>query len=365
MDIPNVPYYSMVDDEVGYVVLTTFTQEAAKNISDAIRELQVNHPSLKSVVLDLRDNGGGLLMEAVNICNLFIPKDEIVVTTKSKVKERDRSFRTQYNPVFGELPVAVLVNNNSASASEIVSGVLQDYDRGVLIGQRTYGKGLVQNTHDIGYNARVKITIAKYYIPSGRCIQSVEYKDGEPLDIPDSQRTPFKTRNGRTVRDGGGVKPDIYFPKETLPPVLKALNEQNLVFDFVTQYCSQIDSIAPVEDYQFSDFDAFIAYTKTRNFTFETETERQLLKLIEVSKKEDQNIIPEITKLQGDIAAAKTNALAREKEAIIEQIELDIAGRYFFEKGRTKMKLKNDPMLEKAVEVLKDKKAYNEVLAKR
>ncbi|MBK6496677.1 MAG: S41 family peptidase [Saprospiraceae bacterium] len=201
VNIPNVPYSGFVADGVGYISLTTFTQNAGSNISKALKELKTKNPNMSGIILDLRQNGGGLLHEAVNICNIFIPNGEIVVTTKSKVKERDQTFKTQSQPADLEIPLAILIDKRSASASEIVSGVMQDLDRAVLIGQRSFGKGLVQNTKELPYNARLKITTSKYYIPSGRCIQGVEYENGEPKDIPDSQRTKFKTKNGRIVME--------------------------------------------------------------------------------------------------------------------------------------------------------------------
>ncbi|MCB0640654.1 MAG: PDZ domain-containing protein, partial [Phaeodactylibacter sp.] len=210
--VPNVPYHGMVNEDIGYISLTVFTREAGMNVANALRELKQENPQLKGVIFDLRGNGGGLLLEAVNISNSFVPKGELVVTTKGKVQDWDRSFLTQNSPVDQEIPLVVLINNRSASASEIVSGVIQDLDRGVLMGQRSYGKGLVQNTRDIGYNSKVKLTTAKYYIPSGRCIQSVEYQDGEPVHIADDKRAKFRTRNGRVVLDGGGVKPDVIVP---------------------------------------------------------------------------------------------------------------------------------------------------------
>jgi len=261
VSIPNVPYKGLVSEDIGYIALTTFTRNAGRNVGKALKELQVEQPNLKGIVLDLRGNGGGLLTEAVNVANVFIPKNELVVTTKGKVKEWDRSFRTQNTPIDTDIPLVVLIDQNSASASEIVSGVIQDYDRGVLIGQRTYGKGLVQNTRDVGYNAKVKLTTAKYYIPSGRCIQSVKYEEGEPVHIPDDERQPFKTRIGRTVLDGGGVKPDILLEEITDNQVVKSLIEDHYLFDYVTQFCLENETIPEVEDFSFdayADFQAFL-----------------------------------------------------------------------------------------------------------
>ncbi|MEM9849472.1 MAG: S41 family peptidase, partial [Bacteroidota bacterium] len=253
--IKNVPYYSMLNEDIGYVALTTFTRAAGDNVADAVRDLQAESPDMKGVVLDLRSNGGGLLMEAVNVSNIFLPKNKLIVTTKGKVQEWDRSFSTLNTPVDEEIPLVVLINNRSASASEIVCGSIQDYDRGVLLGQRSYGKGLVQNHRDIGYNAKVKLTTAKYYIPSGRCIQAVEYENGEPVDIAEDKRTPFNTiNNGRVVYDGGGVKPDLVIDKDGSSNILKTLDRTHVVFDYVTQYCQGKSEMEAVDNIYFKDF---------------------------------------------------------------------------------------------------------------
>jgi carboxyl-terminal processing protease len=225
--ISNVPHGDIVADGVGYIQLTTFTENASANISKAYKNLKDKDENLKGLMIDLRQNGGGLLREAVNICNLYIPRGREVVTTKGKLRDKDNVFRTMMTPEDLDIPLVVLVDGRSASASEIVSGVLQDYDRAVILGQRTYGKGLVQNFFEVGYNSRVKVTISKYYIPSGRCIQGVEYANGDPVDIPDSKRSKFKTKNGRTVLDGGGVTPDVKIEKPVLSNLMKALHEKD------------------------------------------------------------------------------------------------------------------------------------------
>ncbi|MBK6664796.1 MAG: S41 family peptidase [Saprospiraceae bacterium] len=262
VNIPNVPYSGFVADGVGYISLTTFTQNAGSNISKALKELKTKNPNMSGIILDLRQNGGGLLHEAVNICNIFIPNGEIVVTTKSKVKERDQTFKTQSQPADLEIPLAILIDKRSASASEIVSGVMQDLDRAVLIGQRSFGKGLVQNTKELPYNARLKITTSKYYIPSGRCIQGVEYENGEPKDIPDSQRTKFKTKNGRIVMDGGGVTPDVKLPARNVSAVTQALVDQHIIFDYVNNFCQNKEKIDTIGVFKFTDFTGFTEYLK-------------------------------------------------------------------------------------------------------
>jgi len=363
VDVPNVPFYGLVSEDIGYVALSTFTREAARNVGKAVRELKSQNENLKGVILDLRNNGGGLLSEAVDLCNLFIPRDEVVVTTKGKVKEWDRSFRTQNQPMDLDIPLAVVINNYSASASEIVSGVMQDYDRGVLIGRQSYGKGLVQNTRDIGYNAKVKLTTAKYYIPSGRCIQNVQYEDGEPVSIPDSQRTKFKTNNGRVVLDGGGVRPDVQIEKPAREGVLKALNEQDLIFEYVTDYCLQRDSIPPVEKFEFQQFDQFVSFLEERGFDYETKSEKLLNKLLTATEKEGYALEDEIDALRSSIKAEKRDAIQQYREAIISELEKEIVSRYYYQDGRIRMGLRNDEEIEQAITVLRDSGRYQEILA--
>ena len=265
VDIPNVPYSGMVSDEVGYITLTTFTQEAGKNIAKALRKLRAENSDLRGLVLDLRNNGGGLLSEAIDILGIFLPKESLVVTTKGKVRERDQAYRTRRTPIDIDMPVVVLINKSSASASEIVSGAIQDYDRGVIMGQRSYGKGLVQNQQEVGYNSRIKVTTSKYYIPSGRCIQSVAYENGEPKDIPDSEREVFKTKGGRPVLDGGGVTPDVKLDAFEPSEILQSLDENNWIFN---TSCFLIDFILSSKNNKFScvAFSAPSLYTSASDF---------------------------------------------------------------------------------------------------
>jgi carboxyl-terminal processing protease len=363
--VPNVPYHGMISDDVGYVALTTFTREAGKNVANAVKALKQENPGLKGVVFDLRGNGGGLLSEAVNVSNVFIPRNKVVVTTKGKVEDWDRSFSTMSEPVDEEIPIVVLINKNSASASEIVSGVMQDYDRGVLIGQRSYGKGLVQNTRDIGYNSKLKLTTAKYYIPSGRCIQSVEYEDGEPVDIPDERRTPFKTANGRTVLDGGGVKPDMMIKKFTDGGIVKSLLDQHLIFDYVTRYALGKDSIENVEDFRFTQFDDFVAFLQEQSFEYDTDSEKLLKKLQQTSEKEGYELDEELTELEAEIERHKKDALQQNREVIIDLLEKEIASRYHYQRGKIKMGLRNDKEVEEAIELLHDTARYNSILARQ
>lgn len=364
VNIPNVPYSGFVADGVGYISLTTFTQNAGSNISKALRELKTKNPNMSGIILDLRQNGGGLLHEAVNICNIFIPNGEIVVTTKSKVKERDQTFKTQSQPADLEIPVAILIDKRSASASEIVSGVMQDLDRAVLIGQRSFGKGLVQNTKELPYNARLKITTSKYYIPSGRCIQGVEYENGEPKDIPDSQRTKFKTKNGRIVMDGGGVTPDVKLPARNVSAVTQALVDQHIIFDYVNNFCQNKEKIDTIGVFKFTDFTGFTEYLKKRNFQYETEAEKYLNKAKEsMDSASDKTLSDEIVKLKQKISAAKSDELQASKMQIIEEIEKEIVSRYYFQKGKVQLTLDNDPEVKEAISILKDSNRYKKILA--
>lgn len=364
VEVPNVPYSGMVSDDVGYIALTTFTRDAGRNIAKALEDLKVEQPDLKGVILDLRDNGGGLLAEAVNVSNVFLPKGELVVSTKGKVKDWDRSFKTLNPPVDENIPLVVLINKNSASASEIVSGVIQDLDRGVLLGQRSYGKGLVQNTRDIGYNAKVKMTTAKYYIPSGRCIQSVEYHEGEPADIPDAKRTPFKTRNGRTVLDGGGVKPDVVLDFDADSDILQTLETKNIVFNYVTQWILKNPEVKAPEDFHFNHWDDFLKFLEKQNFDFDTHSEKLLKDLKEQSKKDGYISEADIKALEARIIEAKKADLNKHKDLITDMIEKEIVSRFFYEKGRIKIGLRNDPEIKEAVKLFGDKGKYEALLKK-
>ena len=362
--VPNVPYSGMVNEEIGYVSLSTFTRHAGKNVGDAVKKLKEENPNIKGVIFDLRGNGGGLLTEAVNVSNVFIPKGELVVTTKGKVADWDRSFKTLNRSIDEEVPLVLLIDKGSASASEIVSGVIQDLDRGVLIGQRSYGKGLVQNTRDVGYNSKVKMTTAKYYIPSGRCIQGVSYENGEPIDIPDSLRTNFKTRNGRTVQDGGGVKPDVTIDHPSNNTIIVDLYRKNLIFKYVTQYCLENPNIPTVEELEFTKFDEFVQFLKDENFEFETESEKVLKSLKERAKKEKMlaSIEKEIKLIENNIEAEKENDLIENKDAIVNIIEKEIASRYYYQKGKIQVGLKNDEEIKEAIAIINDSDRYQNLL---
>lgn len=362
VNVANVPFSGMVSGDVGYIALTTFTRNAGKNVENALKKLKEENPNLKGIIFDLRGNGGGLLTEAVNVCNVFIPKNELVVTTKGKVKDWDRSFKTLNVPLDLDIPLAVLIDKNSASASEIVCGVMQDYDRGVLLGQRSYGKGLVQNTRDVGYNAKVKLTTAKYYIPSKRCIQSVEYENGEPVHIPDEERASFVTRNGRKVLDGGGVKPDVVLNEDTDAAVVQGLLRDNYIFDYVTQYCLKNKEIATVENFEFNDFEGFLKFLDEKNFSYHSNSEKLLDKLKMTSETEGYTISTDIENLKTAIENTKKNEINEYKKVIVDLIEKEIATRFYYQEGKIKMGLKNDEEIKEAVNVLLDQAKYKSIL---
>ena len=363
--VNNVPYSGMLPNDIGYISLSVFSRNAANNIKKALSDLKSAHPDMKGLVLDLRGNGGGLLSEAVDIVNIFEPADELVVTTKGKVIEWDRTYATRGNPVDLEIPLAILTNKNSASASEIVSGSIQDLDRGVIIGQLTYGKGLVQNTKDLGYNSKVKLTTAKYYIPSKRCIQSVEYNDdGEPIHIPDSERAVFYTKNGRPVLDGGGITPDIKLQEKANTPVLKALQKQFVIFDFVTELIQNGEKMDSLELYHFTQFNKFTDFLKRKNFDYDTESEKLLQDLIEKGNEEGLagSFDPSIKAMQAAIDQKKSQEIAQNKTIIISEIEKELASRMQHIKGKIKMSLRNDEEVQKAIEVLSDSAQYKSIL---
>ena len=364
-DIPNVPVFEILDGDIAYVSLTTFTQDAGKNIQDALKKLKdQNEGKIEGIILDLRNNGGGLLREAIAVSNIFVDQGKQIVTTKGKVRDRDKAYNTLKKPFDLETPVTILINKSSASASEIVSGVIQDYDRGVLLGQRSYGKGLVQNTQEVGYNSRVKLTTSKYYIPSGRCIQSVEYENGEPVDIPDDKRSKFKTTNGRTVLDGGGVTPDIKLIVNDASPFVKSLQKNNIIFKYVTDYCKNHESIADAAEYKFTNYDAFVTFAKASGFVFESKSEQLLKELDAQLKQADLKATTEssVLVLTKVLNEDKEDDYIQFKDEITELIEDDIISRYYFQKGKILNSLNEDKEVLEAISVMRDKARYNKIL---
>ena len=366
VSIPNVPYGGMVSDGIGYVVLTTFTQDASRNIRKEITKMQSENKDMKGIILDLRNNGGGLLKEAINVSNIFVPQNKNVVSVRSKVKERDVKYKTLGTPLDLDIPLVVMINKKSASASEIVSGVIQDLDRGVIMGQRSYGKGLVQNTMNVGYNSRVKVTTSKYYIPSGRCIQSVEYDDGEPVDIPDEKRAKFKTEAGRTVLDGGGVTPDYKIENDGIPEIIKQLEEQNILFAYV----NTIESKYPTggeepEELTFTDFQALKSFIKKSDFAYESQSAELIESLKENFKDQKQmELLSQVEVLEDKIADEANLAIDNNKELLMAKVEEILAARQHYQKGKFFQKLKNDTEIVEAIDLLNAPAEYNKLLGK-
>lgn len=360
----NVPHYDMVSPEVAYVSLTTFTQNAGANIAKGLKELQKENPSMKGVILDLRHNGGGLLAEALHVTNIFVPKDLELVTTKGKVKDRDRAFTTRNVPVDVEIPLVVLIDKKSASASEIVSGSIQDLDRGVIMGQRSYGKGLVQNTKDLNYNSRVKLTTSKYYIPSRRCIQSVAYENGEPKDIPDDQRSVFKTKNGRKVLDGGGVTPDVKLEPKKKSSLLKALTKEYIIFKYANEYVEKQSAIEDPVAFKFTDYSGFKSFAEKSGFEYKTASNSVLTTLEEKLAEDDldSELKSTIDQLKSAIKMAKADDFEQYKDEIIFEIEQELVSRYFNQKGRIQKQLQNDSEVNAAIELLNDRTRYDGIL---
>lgn len=362
VDIPNVPYSGMVSDHVGYINLTTFTQNASKNIAKAWRKLK-NENELEGLILDLRSNGGGLLSEAVDILGLVLPQGTPVVSTRGKVRDRDQNYSTRRLPIDLDLPIVVLVNKTSASASEIVSGSIQDMDRGVIMGQRTYGKGLVQNHKEVGYNSRIKVTISKYYIPSGRCIQSVAYANGAPKDIEDKDRAVFYTRNKRPVLDGGGVTPDIKLTIEERADIIKTLTSENWIFKYANAYVANNPEVQDFESFAFSDYDAFLSFLDQGNFEYSTEEEKALMTLEKsLNESNSGDIGTELKSIKDKLSALKVNDLVSYKDEIKDGIEAELAKRYFLQEGKTRQMLKNDSEIKEAIALLNDSARYNAIL---
>ena len=364
-----VPYYGIIKDSIGYLSLTGFTDNCAKDVKKAFIELKQR--GAKSLVIDLRDNGGGSLQEAVEIINFFVPKGKEIVVTKGKIRQAASSFETQNEPIDTEMPLAVLVNGNTASASEILSGSMQDMDRAVIIGTRTYGKGLVQTTRPLPYNGTLKVTTSEYYIPSGRCIQAIDYAkknaDGSVARIPDSLTTVFHTAAGREVRDGGGIRPDIEVKGDKFPNILFYLMNDDLIFDYVTQYCLTHPAVTSVDSIRITDADyaEFKKQVKAANFTYDRQSEGLLKTLKEVAEFEGymEGAAEEFKALEQKLNHNLDRDLDYFAKPIKEQIAEEIATRYFYQRGAVMQRLKDDEDLDKAIEVLNSPEKYKEILS--
>ena len=349
-----------VYNNVGYIYLRGFTDKSAQEVKAAFEDLRRNH-AIRSLILDLRNNGGGVMESAVQIVNLFVPRGKEVVSTKGKVPQWDRIYRTASEPVDTVMPLAILINGASASAAEIVSGALQDMDRAVLIGQRSYGKGLVQSTRDLPYNGSLKVTISRYYIPSGRCIQQIDYThrnaDGSVGNIPDSLTSMFYTAHGRPVRDGGGIRPDFEVTEEKTPTLLYYLLNDYVLFDFITDYVQRHETIAPAEEFTLmdSEFEAFRTYAREKNFSYDRQSGKALKNLKDIAGFEGYLEETDSTMLQ-ELGAKLTPDIERDfgrfKDPIKKVMAAEIVKRYYFERGELIQSLKDDDVLTKALEVL-------------
>lgn len=363
--LPNVPMAKMLDERTAYVSLTAFTENAGKNLSQALANLRSTN-KIEQIILDLRDNGGGLLNESVNVANLFLPKGQLVVQLKGRDLERQQNYSTLNNSFDANARLVVLINNRSASASEIVAGAIQDLDRGVIIGERSFGKGLVQSTRNLSYGAKLKITTARYYVPSGRCIQSAAYKDGQPVAIADSLRAVFKTKAGRKVLDGGGISPDINLVNTELQQLLASLNRKQLIFDFATNYRQKQATIAAAADFKLTskDFDDFLSFLKTKNYNYQTETDKLLEEFEKKAKEEKlwEENKAQIEKIKKTIEAEKMALLQKYRKELTQELAAEIVRRYYFERGRTAHLLANDPAIAKAMSVLNDQNEYKKLL---
>ena len=370
IQIKPIVYAGQVAEKIGYIQLGEFTDGVAFELKSSLNELVKNY-HITSLVLDIRSNGGGLVDEAVKILGYFLPKGTEVVTTRGKNKELDRIYKTPTEPIYPDMKLAILVNRSSASASEILAGAIQDLDRGVIIGERTFGKGLVQNIRAINFGGHLKVTTAKYYIPSGRCIQAIDYshrnEDGSVGYVPDSLTSEFSTRNGRKVRDGGGIVPDIPTDSSQKLNIAHYIYAQNLYFDFATQYAYQHPTIAPPESFELSekDFNDFINFLKERNFTYTSQTEKYYNQLYQIAEIEGLDSIaqPEFEALKKKLTPDIDKNIQANKNDIVDFLSLEIIKRYYFQKGQIQYSLRNDNDLQSALDVLQSEDKYKKILS--
>ena len=369
--LPDVPYFGMLRENVGYIKLNSFTQTAASDVKSAIEKLQAQ--GMKELVLDLRGNGGGLLIEAVKIVNFFVPKNQLVVTTKGRVQEENRTYKTLEEPFAPNMPLVVLIDGGSASASEIVAGSLQDLDRAVIMGETSFGKGLVQRTYDLKYGSKIKITIAKYYTPSGRCVQRLEYYDKEngqkPKEVADSLLKTFYTKNGRPVIDGRGIEPDLEVELPDLSRLSAMLLVKHHIFNFATQYTQQHPEIqAPtlfkLSSQDYADFKKFVLAQE--NFDYTTASEEALKKMKTTAQKEGyyQDIAADYEQMLIKVTPSKERDLDKFEQEIRELLEEEIMTRYYYQEGRAKHSLQTDPVVLKGIEILQAPSQYNTILKK-
>lgn len=365
--IKSVPFFGKIDDKTGYIVLSQFNQKASQETKEALEQLKKE--GADRIILDLRGNPGGLLNEAVNICNLFVPKNEIIVTTKSKIEKHNNTYKTSKEPVDTEIPVIILVNGRSASASEIVAGALQDLDRAVIIGSRSFGKGLVQRPVDLTYGTQLKVTISRYYTPSGRCIQALDYarkdKNGLATKTEAKNYNAFKTRKGRTVYDGGGILPDIELEETKTSPITDALRKNDGIFNYVTNYYYKNPNLGnQVPTFSDADFQEFKQFLKNENYAFDTETELALKNTLAVAKKEkiDAGIISEYQQLLTALQKSESNLLDKNQKEIKNLIVDEIIKRYQYQEGLYQYYVKNNSEIKKAVSILNSSADYKSIL---
>lgn len=370
--IPAVTYYGVVGDSTAYILLSQFTEKSAEGVRTAINDMKSKY-NITSIVLDLRNNPGGLLDQAVEIINLFVPQGKEVLSMRGRAKQLDQVFKTSSAALLPDIPLAVLVNSSSASASEIVSGALQDLDRAVVIGTRSFGKGLVQSTRELPYNGHLKLTTAKYYIPSGRCIQAIDYAkradDGSLSKIPDSLRHEFKTANGRVVKDGGGIEPDFEVKNEMSLNIAYQLWAKNLIFDYATVYCSENKRIAEPESFSITDkdFEAFKSFVKGTDFKYELRTSGRLEWLLDIAKEEGygERAKDEFAALKKKLTPDIDADMDLFKKDIVDMINGEILKRMYYQKGYVRHTLVSDPVLKKALSVLNDKELYTKTLTSK
>jgi carboxyl-terminal processing protease len=369
--LPNIPYAQKVTDDIGYIQLSQFTENAAKEVKEAY--LKQKEKGAKSLIIDLRGNGGGLLQEAVLIMNIFVEQNNLIVSTKGKIKDRNFEHKTVFPAIDTDVPIIVLVDENSASASEIVAGSFQDLDRGVVLGQRTYGKGLVQNVVPLAYNTRMKVTIAKYYIPSGRCIQAIDYADKSEgkkhKKMADSTAVAFKTKNGRLVYDKGGIEPDVIIPTPKSIAIIGSLYIKNIFFDFANQYAHNHATIPAANKFVITDdiFSNFVAFAKQNDHDYTTQTEKLLTTLKTTAESEQYfaAIKEDYERLQHKLQVEKENDLMKYKKEISFILRSEIVARYYYQKGQIEVMLQDDPELNRAIEILHDQKLYKSILKKK
>ncbi len=367
LEIKAVPHYSMINEKTGYIVLRKFNEKASVETLGALRALK--NQGATQLILDLRGNPGGLLNEAVNVTNIFVPKNQLVVTTKSKVKKYNKTYYTKRDAIDTEIPLVVLIDGQSASASEIVSGALQDMDRAVVVGARSFGKGLVQRPKSLTYGTQMKITISRYYTPSGRCIQALDYwnrdENGKATRVKKENFNAFKTRNGRDVFDGGGVQPDVEIELSKQTPITKAILNENLVFNFATQYYYE-NKVEDLNSFKLSDsdFNAFKSYLKTTGFNFETKTEKALDDAILIAKEEELSdaIKSEIANLTNALQTYKSNAINANKVQLKSLLTDEIIKRFFYSEGLYDYYTANNTEIKKALEILNNPKQYASIL---